>query len=146
MGDELGAATFTLADRRRFREKARRNLDALAAMLDERRFEADERSIGLEIELNLCDPESRPALANAEVLDRIADDAFQTELGRFNLEVNVPPRLLGGGALRGLEAGERASLDRAEAHARDAGARLLLIGILPTLRPELLEQHQAISP
>ena len=31
-------------------------------------------------------------MANAEVLEVIADPDFQTELGRYNIEFNVPPR------------------------------------------------------
>ena len=31
-------------------------------------------------------------MRNADVLDAIADPAWATELGQFNLEINVPPR------------------------------------------------------
>ena len=34
-------------------------------------------------------------MRNATVLTAIADDQFQTELGQFNIEINVPPRELG---------------------------------------------------
>ena len=33
-------------------------------------------------------------MRNAEVLAAIADPSFQTELGRFNIEINVAPRRL----------------------------------------------------
>ena len=46
---------------------------------------------GLEVELNLVDEPGDPALKNAEALEAIADPAFQTELGQFNIEINVPP-------------------------------------------------------
>ena len=49
----------------------------------------------MEIELNLVDARGMPAMRNAEVLAAIADPAFATELGQFNLEINVPPRRLG---------------------------------------------------
>jgi len=32
----------------------------------------------------------------------IADPAWATEVGQFNLEINVPPRQLDGDAVRGL--------------------------------------------
>ena len=35
-------------------------------------------------------------MRNAAVLEAIADPDFQTELGQFNVEINIPPRLLGG--------------------------------------------------
>src|SRR2546430_16150328 len=31
---------------------------------------------------------------NAQVLDELADPSFQTELGQFNLEINLKPRLI----------------------------------------------------
>ena len=55
--------------------------------------------MGQEIELNLVDERGMPSMRNADVLDAIADPAWATEVGQFNLEINVPPRLLGGDAL-----------------------------------------------
>jgi hypothetical protein len=46
---------------------------------------------GLEVELNLVDDNEDPALRNAEALEAIADPGFVTELGQFNIEINVPP-------------------------------------------------------
>ena len=75
-----------------------------------------------------------PAMANAEVLERIADDAFVTELGQFNVEINIPPRLLEGEVFDELEAQVRGSLNAAEDKAREVGAHMMIVGILPTLR------------
>ena len=33
-------------------------------------------------------------MKNAAALEAIADEDFQTELGQFNVEINIPPRLL----------------------------------------------------
>jgi hypothetical protein len=74
-------------------------------------------------------------MRNAEVLGAIADPDFQTELGQFNVEINVPPRRLAG-QTAALEEALRASLNNAEQHARGAGAHMVMIGILPTLRRE----------
>src|SRR5688500_5023340 len=102
-------------------------------MLREARFEEERRSVGLEIELNLTDEGGDPAMLNAEALAAIADPDFQTELGRFNLEINVPPRLLDGSAFGALENDVRRDLNHAEEQARTVGAHMMLIGILPTL-------------
>ena len=75
----------------------RRKLDVFARMLRESRFEPRPVTGWLEIELNLVDADGEPALRNAEVLAAIADPDWETELGLFNLEINVPPRRLGGG-------------------------------------------------
>src|SRR4051812_4364199 len=106
-------------------------------MLRESRFDDERRSVGLEIELNLTDEPGDPALVNAEALAAIADPDFQTELGRFNLEINIPPRLLDGDVLAALEEDLRRDLNHAEERARTVGAHMMLIGILPTVG----EQH-----
>lgn len=136
MGDEVERREFTRADRTRHRTKVRTGLDVLARMLTEARFEADQPMAGLEIELNLVDAELDPAMRNTEALAAIADDQFQTELGRFNIEINVAPRQLAGRGLASFEDSVRAALNHAEEKATEAGVGLAMVGILPTLRPE----------
>src|SRR5829696_8903991 len=102
-------------------------------MLREARFVEERRSVGLEIELNLTDERGDPAMLNVQALEAIADPDFQTELGRFNLEINVPPRLLEHGAFSALEEEVRRDLNHAEAQARGVGAHMMVIGILPTV-------------
>jgi Glutamate-cysteine ligase family 2(GCS2) len=133
MGEELSARVFSREDRQRYRHKVKRCLDVFARMLAESRFDSEQRSIGLEIELNLTDEAGYPAMTNARVLERVADPSFQTELGQFNVEINLPPRLLGDRVLAELEDSVRASLNHAEDRAREAGDHMMIIGILPTL-------------
>lgn len=136
MGDEVERREFTRADRTRYRAKVRTGLDVLALMLTESRFEADQPMAGLEIELNLVDEDQEPAMRNAEALAAIADPQFQTELGRFNIEINVPPRQLAGRGLSSFEDSVRAALNHAQKRAAEAGVGLAMVGILPTLAPE----------
>ncbi len=133
MGQEVDHQEFSRADRTAHREKVRRCLDVFALMLRQAHFEAEDPMTGLEIEFNLVDDEGRPALKNAEALAAIANPDFQTELGQFNLEINVAPRRLGQRGITGFEADLRASLNDAEARASQVGAHLVMIGILPTL-------------
>ncbi|MGH3928341.1 MAG: glutamate--cysteine ligase, partial [Pseudonocardiaceae bacterium] len=138
MGEEVEARTFTRADRTRYRQKLRRCLDVFEQMLREVRFDAPRPLMGCEIELNLVDAQGDPAMRNAEVLDAISHPDFQTELGQFNVEINMPPRLLTGAALAELEDELRAYLNSADESARRVGARLMMIGILPTVTSEHL--------
>src|SRR3954469_14741625 len=108
MGQDVAKRHFTRDDRQRYREKVRRCLDVFARMLGESRFDVDPCSIGLEIELNLTDEQGDPTMANARVLDLMADPAFQTELAQFNIEVNIPPHQLTGSVLATLESEVRA--------------------------------------
>ncbi|MEA2402618.1 MAG: hypothetical protein QOK00_3021 [Thermoleophilaceae bacterium] len=138
MGRDVSGAVFSREDRQRYRQKVRACLDVFARMLGEARFDPERRSVGLEIELNLTDEQGDPAMLNAEALEAIADPDFQTELGRFNLEINVPPRLLEGSAFAELEDDVRRDLNHAEERARTVGAHMMLIGILPTVTEEHL--------
>ncbi|MGC0249750.1 glutamate-cysteine ligase family protein [Pseudactinotalea sp. Z1748] len=136
MGDDISTSTFSREQRLRYREKVRRCLDVFARMLAEDAFHTEVRLTGLEIELNLVDSSLRPAMANAEVLQSIADPAFQTELARYNIELNVPPQPLPGDAVIDLEEQLRTSMNEAEAKAAKHDASIVMIGVLPTLRTE----------
>ncbi len=135
MGQDVERRIFTRADRTVFRAKVRQCLDVFAAMLREARFDADRSRAGIEIEFNLVDEDNEPALRNAAVLEAIADPDFQTELGQFNIEINVAPRTLDGTGLTDFENGIRKTLNDAEARAAGSGSHLVMVGILPTLRP-----------
>jgi gamma-glutamyl:cysteine ligase YbdK (ATP-grasp superfamily) len=136
MGRDIEPMTFGGEDRRKYREKVRLSLDVFAQMLRERAFEGGPCMVGQEIELNLVDSDGAPSMRNADVLEAIADPAWATEVGQFNLEINVPPRELVGDAMTGLEQEVRDSLNGADAKARSVGSRLVMVGILPTLQKE----------
>ena len=134
MGRDIDAIKISGEDRRNYRAKLARSLDVFARMLREKMFESDPCLVGQEIELNLTDEDGRASMRNAEVLAAIADPAWATEVGQFNLEINVPPRELARDAVVGLEAEIRGSLNHGDERARSVGTRLVMIGILPTLR------------
>src|SRR3954453_20596453 len=126
MGEEVAARVFSREDRQRYRQKVKRCLDVFARMLAESRFDADRRSIGLEIELNLTDDAGDPAMRNAQVLEAISDEDFQTELGQFNVEINTPPRVLEKTVFSQLEGEVRASLNHGEDRAREVDAHMVM--------------------
>jgi gamma-glutamyl:cysteine ligase YbdK (ATP-grasp superfamily) len=134
MGRDVPAITVSQQDRRRYREKVRRCLDVFARMLRDSRFENEPQQVGLEVEVNLVDEYGAPSMKSADVLTAIADPIWAAELGRFNLEINVPPQPLAGDALAKLEADMLASVQHADQRARDVGSQLAMIGILPSLQ------------
>jgi hypothetical protein len=136
MGQDVATDTFDRSARQHYRMKVQRCLDALARMLTEGGFSTAPPQIGLEVELNLVDDALQPAMANTVVLEKLDDPSFTTELGQHNLELNVRPRPLSGDQASELEAELRASLTDANLKAQDAGAALVMIGMLPTLRDE----------
>jgi hypothetical protein len=147
MGRDVPAIVVSQQDRRNYREKVRLCLDVFARMLRESRFEVEPQQVGLEIELNLVDENGHPSMKNTEVLGAIADPSWASELGQFNLEINLPPRPLTGDALSRLEERVRRSLNHANARAQEEGSQLVMIGILPTLREsDVGEQAMSVNP
>jgi hypothetical protein len=55
VGRDIQAIKISGEDRRKYRDKVRRSLDAFARMLRERRFDENPSTVGQEIELNLTD-------------------------------------------------------------------------------------------
>ena len=137
MGEDVTGRAFSREDRQRYRDKVHQCLDVLAQMLsDEQRFEFEAPLTGMEVELNLVDLDGLPAMRNEEVLARIDNPAFVQELGRYNLEINIPPQSMVGDGGRTYEEQMREQLNAAQERARAEGAGMVMIGILPTLRPE----------
>ncbi len=104
MGRDVPAMVVSQQDRRAYREKVRQCLDVFARMLRESRFDPQPHHVGLEMEMNLVDDDCLPSMTSTKVLAAISDPSWATELGRFNLEINVPPHQLTGDALGDLEA------------------------------------------
>lgn len=138
VGEEVKGTGYTGAHRREYRRKVQQCLDVFETMLAQSSFDFERPLTGMEIECNLVDSAYQPAMSNAEVLQAIADPAYQTELGAYNIEFNVPPRRLPGRAALDLETEVRASLNAAEMKANRHDAHIVMIGILPTLLPEHL--------
>jgi hypothetical protein len=134
MGKDVDSSEgFSRLQRARYRQKVRRCLDVFALMLNDFTFDVNNPMTGLEIEINLIDGEAEPAMRNAEVLAAIASPNFQTELGQFNLEINLRPRLIAGDGFADYEQDLRTSLGQADEQAHKFDTGLVLVGILPTL-------------
>jgi len=139
VGTEVEQARYTREQRQRYREKVRRGLDVFERMLSHSQFEFDKPMTGLEIELNLVAEDLGPKLDNKAILEQIADEAYQTELARYNIELNVHPRPLPGNAAIELEEHLRESLNHATERAAELHTQIVAIGILPTVMPEHFE-------
>ena len=109
------------------------DVEALDRMLRSDVFERDHR-IGAELEMFLVDSGMRPASIGPEILSTANDERLTTELARFNLEANASPRHFQGSCLRELESELGELVGKVEEAASQHGAKVLLAGILPTLR------------
>ncbi|MFL5273155.1 MAG: hypothetical protein ACJ79E_13950, partial [Anaeromyxobacteraceae bacterium] len=79
-------------DRRHFMRALLSDVRALERMHAEGLFERGVSRIGAEQELFLVDTAYHPAPGALEILNRIEDSHFTTELGLFNLEMNADPQ------------------------------------------------------
>jgi CBS domain-containing protein len=128
--DEEEARAFTRA--------VVRDIRALDALIEAGGIETGVTRMGVEQEMYLVGHDGKPAPCAMQVLERIGDKRFTTELALFNLEANLDPHLLRGSFLHEMERELREVVDKVDAVAAGLDANVLLTGILPTLRPEHL--------
>ncbi|MEO6651477.1 MAG: CBS domain-containing protein [Ilumatobacteraceae bacterium] len=122
-----------------------RDLHALQRLLDDGTFETGNPRIGAEQEFFIVDRAWQPSPIAIEMLDEIDDPHFTTEVGAFNLEVNLDPQPFGGTCLGDMHR----QLDELLLHARRAAYRLdreiVLTGILPTIRVSDLDPSNMVQ-
>jgi CBS domain-containing protein/gamma-glutamyl:cysteine ligase YbdK (ATP-grasp superfamily) len=125
---------FSGEARRNFMRALLYDLRALEFMLERGLFEEGVARIGAEQELFLVDRACHPALASLAMLERLKDPHFTTELGAFQLEINLDPQDFGGACLSRLERQLEDLVARARLTAHELGLEIVLTGILPTIR------------
>lgn len=124
---------------RRFMQHVLRDLRAFERMVQLGMFESGVSRIGAEQELFLVDKAMRPAPCSLEMLERIGDSRFTTEIAAFNLEVNIDPQPFSGGCLSNLERQLEEALDKTRAAGAELGVEPVLVGILPTIQKSDLD-------
>lgn len=143
MGDAVSSDSYTPKQRTQYRNYLLDELEVFDRHLQEATF-VDHGTIGLELELNLVDDSMAPVGCNDAVLAELAkeSDEFQAEVGRYNLEVNHPPLSMAGDGLTTLHQGLNARLRAVHDAAHSAGARLAMIGTLPTVTTDYLQSDE----
>ena len=122
--------------RREFMHAILADLRALERMLAEGRFETGIRRVGAEQEIFLLDDRYFPARGVLQMLEKLKDPHFTTELGQFQLEANCDPQAFAGNGLALLEKQLEELMDKTRPIAAELGMRAVLMGILPTIRKE----------
>ena len=124
---------------RTFMRQLLNDLRALEQMLADGVFETGVRRIGAEQELFLVQKNWRPAPKAIDLLEKLDRAFYTTELGLFNLEINLTPHVFGTDCLHKVEdeLNERIELLRGVAEAQEV--EIALTGILPTLLKSDLE-------
>jgi CBS domain-containing protein/gamma-glutamyl:cysteine ligase YbdK (ATP-grasp superfamily) len=147
MGEQQVEPLRTDAERRRCTEAVLRDLDALEQLLLDVQIDEDQMHCGLEQEMFLVQPSGRPAPIGPELLATLTDRRLVSELARFNLEANLDPHPLDANFLSRLESDLREVLATADQGARALGARVLLVGSLPSLEvADLSSENMSPEP
>ena len=135
MGTHNVSGELSGEDYRQFMASLLRDVRALEKMLADGMVETGVRRIGAEQEMFLVDQAWRPAPRSRDVLERLNDESFTTELARFNIEVNLEPIVFGGNCLRDMERQLNDKIRQVRAVADELDLDVVLTGILPTLTP-----------
>lgn len=145
MGRDISTSAFTEADFRAFSERLRHETERLAHWFADHRLAEAHPITGFELEAWLTDASGRPSPLNERLLEDLRDPLLTHELARFNIELNTAPRTLRDDALRRMERDLEATWARTREGAAALGARLIAIGILPTVAQDDLG-HAAMTP
>lgn len=133
MGLEIDREEFVDGDYARFDQRVAACLDALRAVLARPGFGHGPTTLGAELELHLVDGQGRPAPVNRRVLAETHDRRVTLEVDRFNLEINADPVPLEGQPFTAMAAALESALAETRRAAAAHRARVVPIGILPTL-------------
>ena len=119
------------------------DMQALEYMLHNQFFETGITRIGAEQEMCIIQKKSFKAAPIAlEIMDLLQDKPWlDTELAKFNLEINLDPRIFTGSALKDMEAETNEKLQIIKSELAHFQSDILLTGILPTLHKNDLESH-----
>jgi CBS domain-containing protein len=132
-------------ERKAFIMQLLNDLKALELMLKNGSFSDETTRIGVEQELCLTDDTWRTAPLAIDILNEINDEHFTTELAKFNIEMNLEPQEFDGNCLEKVENDIRALLEKAQKAAEKFDAKVILTGILPTIRKSDIDIHN-ITP
>ncbi|WP_444995481.1 hypothetical protein [Aliikangiella sp. IMCC44359] len=91
MGREIEEKEYSASDYERFNRKIHDQVDILKEVLTRPDFGSGETCIGAELEVYLINEQSQVNPVSHQILEMLQDEQFQTELNKFNLEINLSP-------------------------------------------------------
>jgi predicted transcriptional regulator len=135
MGSQSVRAISSKEDRKDFVHHLLNDIEAFQTMMKEQKFESNIQRIGAEQELCIVKSDFTPSYNALEILENVNDDHLTTELGLFNLEINLDPYELKGDCFSTMENELHRLVGRVQEEAQNYDEdNIILTGILPTLR------------
>ncbi len=141
MGIDIEREDFEEADFLQFSARLRQCLNAMGEILGRPGFGVGPASIGAELEFSIVDQAGKAMLLGETLLEEIDDRHLQLEIDRFNIEYNLSPAPMRGAPFSTLEAEMNHAIGLLNRGAVAHDARVVPIGILPTLTETDLEPH-----
>lgn len=138
MGDEIAYTDFLPQEWADFSARLDDETELLRSWFEQGRFSTRVPACGFELEAWLIDGRAEPTPMNEQFLELLDSDLVVPELSRFNVELNGDPQALTGTGLGDLEADLRGTWALCGETAARLGARLVMIGILPTVKESQL--------
>ncbi len=114
------------------------DLEILDQMINKNMLESGITRIGAEQEMCLTDFDFHPTKKSLKILSRLDRNYFTTELALFNLELNTQPAELKSRCFSELESSLKSHLAEAYQAAAEEDTKIILTGILPTLKQKNL--------
>ncbi|WP_223788904.1 CBS domain-containing protein [Marinicella meishanensis] len=134
MGEQNIARGGDNEAKRLFTRAVLNDLRALELMIEKGMIESGARRIGAEQEMFITDQDYSPNLTALDILGDIKDPRFTNEIALFNIEANLTPRRFEGKCLQAMEEEIKEVISIAKKHAGEHESKIILAGILPTLR------------
>ena len=138
MGEEIQQRHFNAEDFRRFRRNLDTETGMVTALFERNEFSHRGDMVGFELEAWIVNADGQPHPENERLLEIVANPLVVPELASYNVELNGSPTALQGNVFSRIHDELAATWDICRAGAQALDCRLATIGILPTIRPELL--------
>lgn len=133
MGSQNVSKLKKRKDKSEYFHRLIKDISALEAMFDQGLMEKSPIRIGAEQEFFIVNNEFLPNNNATELLMEINDPHFTTEIGNFNLEINLDPVELKDDCFSQMYRQLSTLLDKAKIAAFQKDSKIILTGILPTL-------------
>ncbi|MCW8879957.1 MAG: hypothetical protein OQJ89_08940 [Kangiellaceae bacterium] len=138
MGRDITDREYSAADYEKFNRRIHDQVDILKRVITRPDFGTAERCIGAELEMYLMDQVGDVSPVNVQLIEMLKDDQYQTELNKFNLELNLSPVKAAGTPFSNLTKEMLDKFNHLWTVAEQINTRPLAVGILPTLQEKHL--------
>lgn len=145
MGKEVKSSGYNSQEIDEFKERLREETELLKTWFDSQNFETEGFKTGIELEAWLVDENMLPDPYSTEYLKKLNDKKVVPEIALFNFELNSDPHEIDDHVFSKLEDEVTKMWKKCEKVARQENKHSLLVGTLPTLRPNMLSMEY-LSP